>query len=233
MLIGGLEKLTLIDYPGKVAATVFTSGCNFRCPFCHNPRLTTISEFESPAFSEKEVLDYLNTNKDYLEGVCVTGGEPSLQADLKKFLAEIKSLGLLVKLDTNGSNPEVLENLLEERLVDYIAMDVKSPLEEEAYNYFLPGLNFENIARSVDIIKNSGVDYEFRTTVFPLLAEEDILEIAGSLAGSRAYYLQRFSDENELMDEGLRGKKYLQREDLENIREKIKDKFDYCGVRNG
>ncbi|MDD4476571.1 MAG: anaerobic ribonucleoside-triphosphate reductase activating protein [Patescibacteria group bacterium] len=233
MLIGGLEKLTLIDYPGKVAATVFTSGCNFRCPFCHNPRLTTISEFESPAFSEKEVLDYLNTNKDYLEGVCVTGGEPSLQADLKKFLAEIKSLGLLVKLDTNGSNPEVLENLLAERLVDYIAMDVKSPLEEEAYNYFLPGLNFENIARSVDIIKNSGVDYEFRTTVFPLLAEEDILEIAESLAGSRAYYLQRFSDENELMDEGLRGKKYLQREDLENICEKIKDKFDYCGVRNG
>jgi pyruvate formate lyase activating enzyme len=173
MLLAGFVKLTLIDYPNKLASVCFTQGCNFNCPFCHNPKqiqvfnpnkdCSLVSVFEK---NTALFLDFLKTRKNKLEGVCITGGEPTLQPDLIEFVEKIKNMGFLVKLDSQGSNPNVLEKLISQRLIDYIAMDIKHSYQK----YFLAvgkKTNIKKIKESIEIIKNSNIDYEFRTTVVP------------------------------------------------------------------
>ena len=192
MIFGGIQKLTLIDYPGKVAATVFTVGCNFLCPYCHNPELVDPKKIkEQQKISEREILDFLATRQGLLEAVCITGGEPTLSADLPEFIKKIKDMGFLVKLDSNGSNPAMLAKLLAEGLVDFIAMDIKAPLEK--YKKIAgKRVSLENIQRSVELVQKAP-DYEFRTTVLPaLLSPKDILSIGRWLQGAKKYYLQQF-----------------------------------------
>lgn len=205
MILGGLQKLTLIDYPGKVAATVFTVGCSFRCPFCHNPELVLSSaSAERGSISEKEFFDFLKGRKGKLEGVCITGGEPTIQSDIVAFIQRIKKLGFSVKLDSNGTRPDVLKKVLTEKLIDFVAMDIKSSLE----NYSKAcGLDFdiERIKLSVELIRNSGLPYELRTTVVPSIhTYKDFERIGKWLDGSSNYALQPYRDEGKIIDEGLR-----------------------------
>lgn len=189
MLIGGFQKTSLIDFPKKIAAIVFTQGCNFRCHYCHNPELVT--ECNKIA-DEKLILDFLDTRKGKLDGVVITGGEPSLQKNLTDFIFKVKEKGFEVKLDTNGSNPDVIVDLTEKNLLDYIAMDIKAPLSK--YQDIVDcAVDVLQIKDSVDFIKNCGVDYEFRTTtVKPLLAVSDFDEIGNIIKNSKRYFLQNF-----------------------------------------
>lgn len=202
MKIYGLNKTTLLDYPEHVAATLFTGNCNFRCPFCHNGELVVCPETQ-PLLPEEEVFAFLEKRKGILQGVCITGGEPTLQPDLKEVIRRIKKMGYLVKLDTNGSLPQVLENLLDEGLLDYIAMDIKSSKK----GYALAAgtdIEIENIERSTECIRQSGVPYEFRTTVVKQLHSEDTFEEIGTwLVGSRAYYLQQFQDGSTVLNKNM------------------------------
>lgn len=201
----GILKVTLLDYPGKIAAIVFVGGCNFRCGYCYSPNLVLRPQELEP-IPEEKVLEYLRTEgKNWLDGLVVSGGEPTLQPELPSFLEKVKALGYSVKLDTNGSNPGMLAKLLEKRLVDYVALDVKAPLEKEAYErvigipdsapYRGAEVNgvVERIKRSVEIIQKSGVDYEFRTTVIPGLLDKDSIDrIAEQIKGARRYFIQQF-----------------------------------------
>jgi len=194
MKIGGLQKLTLIDYPGKTAATVFLIGCNFKCGFCHNPELIDVNEKE--VISEKEFFDFLKKRKGLLDGICITGGEPTIVSDLFSFIKKIKDLGFLVKLDTNGSNPEVLKELINS--LDYIAMDVKTSMER--YNKAIGReIDLNNINKSINLIKNSNINYEFRTTVIPgLVDKNDIASIGKWLKGTKKIVLQQFRNKKVL-----------------------------------
>lgn len=199
MHIAGLQKMTLLDFPDRVAATVFLPGCNFRCPFCHNsPLLRGVDEL-----SEDELFAYLKKRKGLLDGVCVTGGEPLLQPDLEDFLQKIKALGLGVKLDTNGSQPQHLGKLLQKGLIDYIAMDIKnSPAKYESTAGAMGIL--PQVQESVELIRSCGVDYEFRTTVVAELHEaQDFHEIGRWLQGVKAYYIQCFEDSGDILCPGL------------------------------
>jgi pyruvate formate lyase activating enzyme len=189
MVIAGLQKMTLIDYPQKIAATVFTCGCNFRCGFCHNPELI---KGNCSAFSEEKFFEFLKTRQNLLEGVCITGGEPTLQKSLPEFIKKIKELGFLVKLDTNGSNPLMLKNLLAKNLLDFVAMDIKS--SPKKYSQVV-GLKTDMacLQQSIDLIKIKSPDYEFRTTVVPGLVDQKDIEAIGKwLRGSKKYALQQF-----------------------------------------
>ncbi len=188
MRIGGLQKTTLIDYPGKIAATVFLSGCNFRCPWCYNPELVLPEKIKkSPKISERDFFNFLEEKKGLLEGVVICGGEPTINEDLLKFCRKIKKLGFLVKLDTNGSNPKMLKKLLDNHSIDYVAMDVKTPLKNL------------HIKKSVEILKQGKIDYEFRTTVVPTIhTKENIIQIAKKIAPARKYYLQNFRPEKTI-----------------------------------
>jgi len=197
MKIGGLQKLTLVDYPGKVAATVFLIGCNFKCGFCHNAELVNWTG-EQKEVSEKEFFEFLKEKEGLLEGICITGGEPTIQSGLLEFIKKIKDIGFLVKLDTNGNKSEVLEILVGSKLVDFIAMDIKTSLEKykKATN---SEVNIKNIEKSVEIIKDSGIDYEFRTTIVPGLVEkEDIEKIGEWLKGAKKIALQQFRNQKVL-----------------------------------
>lgn len=199
MQITGLNKTTLLDYPEHVAATVFVSGCNFRCPFCHNMDL--VNGEVLPFCNEEEFFAFLEKRKGILEGVCITGGEPTLQKDLKDFILRIREMGYLVKLDTNGYRPEVLKNLLEEKLLDYVAMDIKASKENYGNAAGVSGLQMEKIEESVELLKHSTISYEFRTTVVKgLHSVEEFAEIGKWLQGAKAYYLQAFV-ENEKVPE--------------------------------
>jgi pyruvate formate lyase activating enzyme len=181
MQIGGFVKQSLIDYPGKIAAVVFTQGCNFRCSYCHNPSLVLPGLFcENASVSVEEVFAYLHKRKSWLDGVVVSGGEPSIHADLPDFLRKIKEMGYSIKLDTNGSNPQMLEAIIKEKLADYVAMDIKTVPEAEAYSQITgvtdATLIVENIKTSVEIIKQSSIIYEFRTTSIPGLHSPHILK---------------------------------------------------------
>lgn len=208
MKIGGLQKLTLVDYPGKVAATVFLIGCNFRCGFCHNPELVNWKG-EQAEITEKEFFEFLKEKQDLIDGVCITGGEPTIYPDLINFIKKIRSMGFLIKLDTNGSNPEVLKKLFAEKLLDFIAMDIKTSVDVEVQNpkskfqkyNKATGVNVDinKIKKSVELIKNSGIDYEFRTTVVPGLVEkEDIEKISEWLKGVKKIALQQFQNKKVL-----------------------------------
>lgn len=200
MVIHGLQKTTLLDYPGHVAATLFTGGCNFRCPFCHNGDLV-LNPGGQPQIPMEEIMAFLKKRQGILDGVCITGGEPTLQPDLEDFIREVKELGYLVKLDTNGYRPEVLGRLLEEGLLDYVAMDVKASKDNYARAVGLESsFSIEPVERSVELLKNSSIDYEFRTTVVKgLHTVEEFDEIGRWLSGCRAYYLQGFQENENVL----------------------------------
>lgn len=211
MLILGLQKLTLLDYPGRTACTVFTGGCNFRCPFCHNAPLVLPGRGQVP-YTEEEVLSYLKKRAGLLDGVCVSGGEPTLQEDLDAFLRQVKALGYRVKLDTNGSRPEALRALLRQGLVDYVAMDVKSSPEEYARACGGP-VDLEKVDESINLLLSGCVDYEFRTTVVAGLHTPQIIEqTARRIAGAKRYFLQAFADSGDLITPGWSA---LSREEME------------------
>ncbi len=190
MLIGAITKFTLIDFPGHISAIIFTQGCNFRCPFCHNPELVLPEKFEDP-IPEDEVLKFLAHRKKYLDGVEFTGGEPTLQKDLPQMIKKIKEMGFAVKLDTNGTNPEMLKQLFSENLLDYVAMDVKSSLER--YDE-IAGVKTDKdkIRESISLIINNAPDYEFRTTVIKGFHNiEEIRRIGELIQGAKRYFIQR------------------------------------------
>lgn len=204
MLIAGLNKTTLLDYPGRVAATVFAGGCNFRCPFCHNAGLV-LTPSSAETYSEEDVFSFLSKRKNVLQGVCITGGEPTLQADLPEFIAKIKKLGYAVKLDTNGYKPEVLRDLLAAGLLDYVAMDIKNCLSKYEFTTGVES-DVEKIKASVELLKSSGIDYEFRTTVVKEFhSREDLLQIGQWIKGCPKYYLQQFVESDNII--GMQGQR--------------------------
>jgi pyruvate formate lyase activating enzyme len=211
MKIAGFQKISMVDYPGLICSTIFTQGCNFRCGFCHNRALmTTDIDF---GCSQQEFFEYLDRRKNMIDGVCITGGEPTLWPDLSDFARQIKKTGLKFKLDTNGSNPQMIHDLLQENLLDYIAMDVKTSFEK--YYLFKVPENIEKVlAQSIQKIISSKIPYEFRTTCVPgVVTEEDICSIARVITGAKKYYLQQFrSHENVLDEEFLHIKPYSKQE---------------------
>ena len=194
MQIGGIQKTSLLDYPEKISAIVFTKGCNFRCGYCHNPEL--FSQYSSQAINSSDFFEFLKSRQGKLDAVVITGGEPCLQKDLLEFILKIKELGFLVKLDTNGSFPDVLKKIIPH--IDYVAMDIKAPLEKYSKITGV-NVNIENIKESIDLIMNSGIDYEFRTTVVKSqLSTDDFVKISETIKGAKKYYLQKFRAEKVL-----------------------------------
>lgn len=213
--IKGVQKLSAIDYPGKTCAIVFLAGCNFRCPYCQNPDL-----IESPdkleSISEGEVLDLVRSRRKWIDGVCITGGEPCLHEELPGFIRKVKEAGFLVKLDTNGTNPGMLEGLFRDKLVDYIAMDIKAPIERYG-EVARADVDGKAIQRSVDIIMGSGVEHEFRTTVLPRLHGKDDMEAIGKwLKGADRFFIQGFRAEN-CLDRTFRKEGAFSREEMEEL----------------
>lgn len=216
MRIGGLQKLTLIDYPGKVAAIIFTQGCNLRCGYCYNSGLV----LERPAItiSEKSVLEFLAQRRRLLQGVVISGGEPTLHADLPEFIGTIKDLGLAVKLDTNGTQPEALVDLIQKRRVDYIAMDIKTSLEKYDRITGISG-SAQNIRRSIDLIKHSGIDFEFRTTLLkPFCTPDDIAKIKNLIGTETRYRLQQFQPLNNIIDPSLLKAEHYSEEEVNQFK---------------
>lgn len=202
MKIHGLQKMTLLDFPGRVACTVFLGGCDMRCPFCHNAEL--IDGSAEAIMDETELLAFLEKRKGLLDGVAFTGGEPTLRKDLPDLFRRIKAMGYPIKLDTNGLHPDRLKALLDEGLVDYVAMDIKNCPEKYAVTAGLDTVDLDKIQQSIDLLKNGTVDYEFRTTVVDELHEaEDFAKIGAWIAGARAYYLQAFTDRDTVVFENL------------------------------
>lgn len=230
MQIYGFNKTTLLDYPEHVAATVFTGGCNFRCPFCHNGGLV-LSPNPEERIEEEEVLSYLKKRQGILEGVCITGGEPTLQKDLRDFICKVKDMGYLVKLDTNGYRPQVLWNLMQEGLLDYVAMDIKASKENYAVAAGVEGLDISRIEESVGILKGDKVPYEFRTTVVKgIHSIEEFEEIGQFLAGSRAYYLQQYRENDNVIVQGYDAFSKAEMESMALLARKYIDKVVLRGV---
>lgn len=208
MEIHGFNKLTLLDYPGKIACTIFTGSCNFRCPFCHNATLV-LNPKAQPLISEEEILTCLKERRDRLEGVAITGGEPTLYPDLPDFIRKIKELGYPVKLDSNGSRPGILRDLINNGLVDHIAMDIKAAPENYGQAVGIKNFSMDEIFESADLLMDNGaigiIDYEFRTTVVNgIHTEKDFEKIGRWLKGAKAYFLQQFKDSGDLIaPEGL------------------------------
>lgn len=198
--IVGYQKTTLLDYPGHLAATIFLGGCNYRCPFCHNAEILQITE-KTSFINEQNILSHLLKRKGILEGVCITGGEPTLHDELPELLSKIKDLGYQIKLDTNGSNPSIIKTLYEHHLIDYIAMDIKNDLAHYAATCGCATIDCSLILTSIDYIKNSGIDYEFRTTVTKELhSEQTILEIGKLLEGSKRYFIQNYRESEHVLE---------------------------------
>jgi len=230
MKIGGFQKFSLIDYPGKISAIIFTQGCNFRCPYCHNPELADPKLF-TDTLDEDSILSFLRKRVGKLDGVVITGGEPLLQHDLIEFIERIKEMGYLVKLDTNGSYPEILERLLAKNLIDYIAMDIKAPLEKYPY-VVQTDVCTEKIMESITIILNSNIDYEFRTTVVKdLLTEDDLICIAKLIRGAKKYVLQKFVMSKILDKSFASNVKCFSEDELKIIKEKVKKYVSECIIR--
>lgn len=199
----GFQKMTLLDYPGKVACTLFTGGCNLRCPFCHNASLV-LQPDASEVYEESYILEYLGKRRGLLDGVCITGGEPLLNRDLKDFIKKVKELGYSVKLDTNGSFPDRLAELVSDGLIDYVAMDVKNCKEKYALTVGIKNFDIKNIEKTVEFLLKNTVDYEFRTTVVKQFHEpQDIERLAQWITGAKRYFLQGFVDSGNLIGQGL------------------------------
>ena len=229
MIFGGLEKATLIDYPGRIACMVYTIGCNMRCPYCHNPEL--VDELTETRITEREVFNFLDTRKDMLEGVVITGGEPTIHGeDLLRFMRKVKRLGFLVKLDSNGTNPSLLSKAIAERIVDYIAMDMKAPLVKYMRITARP-VDTVAIAESIRLLIASPILYEFRTTVIKgVLSPADIEEIGKEIRGAKRYFLQKFIPTKVLNPQFKRKVTYTDEEFI-GLREKISNYVNYCGIR--
>lgn len=227
MNIGGFQACSLTDYPGKVTAIVFTLGCNFRCPYCHNPELV---DETAPEIDAQNILEFLRRRQGKLDAVTITGGEPTLHGDLPQFVHALKKLGFLVKLDTNGTNPSMLSALMDEGLLDYIAMDIKAPLGEYARIVGRP-INEEKIRASIKHIRDSHVPYEFRTTVVKsLLSKDDIQVIGEDIRGARMYYLQKFVPTKILNPAFLRKTTYTD-EEFEDMRNRLLSYVAECRIR--
>ena len=227
MQIHGFNKTTLLDYPGMVAATIFTGACNFRCPFCHNSGLV-LDPGSQPVIPEEEVLSHLKKRVGITKGVCITGGEPTLQQDLRDFIIKIRDLGLKVKLDSNGYRPEILEELLKDNLLDYVAMDIKS--SEEGYSKVagVP-IDFSKIKKSIDLLINGSIDYEFRTTVVREFHDKTAMEgIAKIITGANKYFLQGYIDSENVICPGLHAYTY---EELEEFLPIFEGKVKHTEIR--
>jgi pyruvate formate lyase activating enzyme len=228
MNIGGFQKTSLLDYPDRISAIVWTSGCNFRCPFCYNKSLALGT---AELFPQDEILSFLSKRKALLEGVVISGGEPLLHDDIVDFIKKIKDLRLLVKIDTNGTFPERLRELLDQQLVDYVAMDVKAP--QKKYQQ-LTGtkLDVNKIDASIELLKTKAPAYEFKTTVIPgLLTKGDIIDIAQWLNGAETYFLQQFKIKAPLVSSALETTIPYSREYLLETLEEIKPFFKHCALR--
>lgn len=215
MKICGLQKTTLLDYPGHLAAAIFLGGCNFRCPFCHNKDL--LGNDTEALYTEDELMDFLKKRSNILEGVCITGGEPTLSPDLESLIRRIRALGYHIKLDTNGSRPDVLKHLCENGLIDYVAMDIKNSREHYALTAGAEILPIGEIENSINFLMHGSVDYEFRTTVVKELHhEEDFIQIGMRLQGCRAYFLQNYVDSDHVLQPGFSS---CTKEELLNFRQ--------------
>lgn len=225
MIINGFQKLTLLDYPGKMACIIFTGGCNYNCAYCHNRELLNCSNNE--LINEQEILDYLKKRKNILDGIVISGGEPTIQKDLVSFCKKVKKLGVLIKLDTNGSNPKVIKELLDNNLIDYIAMDIKDSYSKyEDIIKLKP--NIDNLKESIELIKNSNIDHEFRTTVNKNNHTFKDLEEICSYIENDNYYLQVFKQNEYVLDKDLES---YSKEEMKDIFQKLKEKYPQINIR--
>ncbi|MEA1963326.1 MAG: anaerobic ribonucleoside-triphosphate reductase activating protein [Patescibacteria group bacterium] len=250
MIIGGLQKFSLLDYPNHISAIIFTQGCNFRCHFCYNPMLVW-PEFKAgkfkninssdntdekvkkvyPQFQEDGLFDFLRKRQKKLDAVVITGGEPTIHKDLPDFIKKIKKLGFKVKLDTNGTNPKMLKSLIDKKLIDYIAMDIKGSLEKYV---IITGVksDLNNIKKSIKIIMDCGLPYEFRTTAAPeLIEKEDIKKIGELIAGAKKWYLQNFKSDIDLVNDRFEKRKPYFLKEMEEMREIGEGYVDFCDIR--
>ena len=229
IVITGLQKLTLLDFPGKVACTLFTKGCNMRCPFCHNASLVVRAD-EQPPYDNYELLEFLKKRFGLLDGVAITGGEPTLWPGLYDFIAEVKKIGYEVKLDTNGTRPDVIKKLVADRLVDYIAMDIKNCREKYGATIgFDESYDLTAIDESINFLMESNVDFEFRTTVTRQFhTTEDIVKIGEWIRGNEKYFLQQFKDSGDIIGEGL---SEYNKEDMEALLDEIRQFVPNAQVR--
>ncbi len=229
MKIGGLQKVSLIDYPGLISGIVFLQGCNFHCPYCHNPELVDEKLF-GPCLNEKKILDFLKTRKGKLDAVTITGGEPTIQKDLIPFIKRVKKMGFAVKLDSNGSVPEVIKELLAEKLLDFIAMDIKAPLKK--YNNIVQApVDPGKIKESIKIILKAKIPHEFRTTVVKSQMEaKDILEIAKLISGAKRYALQKFVP-TKTLDKKMLKEATWPEDELEKIKKRLEKEISSVIVR--
>jgi len=243
MQIGGWQKTTLIDFPGRVASTIFTVGCNFRCPYCHNPELVGTPPLRGSLqlIDEKEVLEFLEKKKGIIDGVCITGGEPTMQKDIVKFCRKVKSLGFEIKLDTNGSNPEVVEKLIKENLVDYVAMDIKTRFSDYSKITKLRITNYElRIKKTIKLLTKLGIEYELRTTVVPGMHDEKIIkkmaeEIRGIMEGQHTvlsvrWWLQNFRG-GKCLDKSYNKKRGFTEKELNKLKVKAEGVIKGVKVR--
>ncbi len=227
-VMNGMQRTSFIDYPGKIVSTVFFGGCNFRCPYCHNSDL--VFNRDLPQIGENILLEHLENRRGKLDGICITGGEPTLHPDLPEFIRHVKERGFLVKLDSNGTNPEMLEELFGENLVDYIAMDIKAPKEKYS-GVVKVNVNTNTIQRSIDLIREMAPDYEFRTTlVRELTDEEDLIAIGEWIKGSKRYALQQFRPNKPLDPKCMECREYT-REEMERFARRLSLYFDEVLIR--
>lgn len=217
MNISGFEKFSMVDYGDKIACTVFCEGCNFRCPFCHNASLVLNGNHQA-YIQESEVLDYLKQRKGLVDGVCVSGGEPTLNKHLGSFIQKVKDIGYCVKLDTNGSNPTMLKQLVDSKLIDYVAMDIKNNLEDYAAITNIKNPDIQAIKQSIDYLINGDIDYEFRTTLVEgFHMKSNIQKIAQLIKGAKRYYLQKFVDSGDCIQGQLAAVSKQQAQEYQEI----------------
>ena len=229
MKIGGLQRVSLIDYPGLISAVVFLQGCNFKCSYCHNPELVDPSLFQ-PCLRENDIFDFLETRKGKLDAVSITGGEPTLQDKLPAFIKQIRKMGFAIKMDTNGSQPKVIKNLLAENLLDFIAMDIKAPLEKYKEIVKTP-VKVDSIKESIDLILKAKITHEFRTTIVKSqLGENDILQIGKLIAGANRYVLQNFVSVKSLDKKFLKEKSFSD-EKLQKIKNHLEHQIPSVTIR--
>jgi pyruvate formate lyase activating enzyme len=228
--ISGLERSSLLDYPGKISAIIFTHGCNLKCPYCHNPELVIEGFEQSGSFSEEEILNFLESRKGKLDALVITGGEPLVQSDLLPFIRKVKEMGFLIKLDSNGTFPDRLKDFIDTGLIDYVAMDVKYPKVGYVKNSMIPGVA-KKIERSIKIIMDSGLDYEFRTTyVKPLHSLESAEGIGKMIKGAKNYYIQNFRP-GKTIDPTLTKKNSFTTKELEQIKKTIEKYVENVQIR--
>jgi pyruvate formate lyase activating enzyme len=228
MKIYGLQNTSLLDYPGKLACTIFTGGCNFRCPYCHNASLV-VNIDDSNTMTEENLLEFLEKRKKVLEGVCISGGEPLLQDEIIDFIKKIKSIGYMVKIDTNGSYPEKLEYLIKNNLIDYIAMDIKNSLDNYSKTIGVKNFDTVNIEKSIILIMKNYIPYEFRTTVVKEFHTKNaFISIGNLIKSAKKYYLQAFKDSDNNIANNLHG---FSKNEILEFKELIKNNFELIDIR--